>query len=78
MNSKRSGDYHVMFISRHPNDSHICDDTARWQPLCHEYKNDKNNVPINDARMFFSLKRKPNPNKYIIWTDFVYLTDHSC
>ena len=46
LDSKNPGDYHVTFISRHLDDSHFCDDTARWWPLWYEYKNDKNNVPI--------------------------------
>ena len=36
-----AGDYYVTSISRHPDDSHLCDDTTRWWPLWHEYKNDK-------------------------------------
>ena len=28
--------------------------------------------------MLFGPKRKPNPSKYILWTDSVHLTDSSC
>ena len=66
MDSKSTGDYHVTFISRHPNDNDLCDETVRWWPLWYEYKNDKNNVPTYDARMLFGPKRKQNSNKYII------------
>ena len=78
MDSKSTGDYHVTFISRHPKDNDLCDDKARWWPLCHEYKNDTNNVPIYGARMLFGPKRKPDSTKYILWTDSVPLTDPSC
>ena len=39
---------------------------AHWWPLWHEYKNDRNNVPIYDVCMFFGPKRKPDPDKYIL------------
>ena len=38
MDSKRTGDYHVTFLSRHPNDNNLCDDNARWWPLWYKYK----------------------------------------
>ena len=78
MNSNRTVDYHLTFISRHSKDSNIYNDTARWWHLWHEYKNDKNNVPIYGTRMLFDPKRKPDPNKYILWIDSVHLTDTSC
>ena len=78
MNAKRTGDYYVTFISRHPNDNKLYDDKARWWPLWHEYKNDKNDVPIYGARMLFGPKRKSDSNKYILWTDSVHLTNPSC
>jgi len=37
LDSQNTGDYHVTFISRHPDDSNLCDDTARWWPLWHKY-----------------------------------------
>ena len=30
MGSLRIGDYHVTFLSRHPADKHLCDDTVCW------------------------------------------------
>ena len=33
MNSKTTGDYHVTFMSRHPDDVKLCDDKAHWWPL---------------------------------------------
>jgi len=77
LDSKHIGDYHVIFISRHPDDSHLCGDTARWWPLWHKYKNDENNVLLCGARMLFSPKRKPDLSKCILWTDSVHLTDSS-
>ena len=58
MDSIQTGDYHVTFIPRHPNDTNLCDDKARWWSLQHEYKNDTNGVPIYGARMLFGPKRK--------------------
>ena len=46
--------------------------------LWHEYKNDRNNFPIYGDRLLFDPKRKPDPNKYILRTDSVHLTDISC
>ena len=78
MDSKSTCYYHVMFISRHPNDNDLCDDKARWWPLWHEYKNDKNDVPIYGVRMLFGPKRKLDSNKYILLIDSVHLTEPSC
>ena len=77
MNSKSTGDCHITFISRHPNENNLCDDKARWWPLWHECKNYKNDIPIYRARMLFGPKRRPDSNKYILWTDSVHLTDPS-
>ena len=78
MDSKSIGDYRHTFILRHAKDNDLCDDKDRWWPLCHEYKNNTNNVPIYGARMLFGPKRKPDSTKYILWTDSVPLTDPSC
>ena len=67
----------IFFAAFHLDDSHLCDDTARWWPLWHEYKNDKNNFHLYDTRILFGPKRKPYPRTYILWTDFVHLTDSS-
>jgi len=48
---KNTGDYHVTFISRHSDDSYLCDDTTCWFPLWHEYKNHENDVSIYDVRI---------------------------
>ena len=37
---QNTGDCHIMFISRYTYDSHLCDDTARWWPLRHDYKDE--------------------------------------
>ena len=78
MDSKNTGDYHVTFISRYPKGNDLCDDKDRWWPLWHKYKNYKNDVPIYGDRMLFGPKRKPDSNKYTLWTDSVPLTDPLC
>ena len=75
MNPETTGDYHVNFLARHPDDTHLCDDKARWWPEWHEYKLDSNNIPVYGARVLFSPKRKPNLKKYMLWSDSVTLTD---
>ena len=30
MDPATTGDYHVTFLARHPDDKHLCDDRARW------------------------------------------------
>ena len=30
MKAESTGDYHVNFLARHPDDKHLCDDKARW------------------------------------------------
>ena len=77
MNSSTTGDYHVTFISRHPDDSHLCDDVARWWPERHEYSLDEENIPVYGSRMILKLNLKPNLAKYMLWTDSVHLTDSS-
>ena len=74
MDSKRTGDYHVTFISRHLNDNDPCDEKARWWSLWHEYRNDKNDIPIYGDLMLCGPKRKSDSNKYILLTDSVHLT----
>ena len=78
LDSKHTGDYHVTFISRNPDDSHLCCNTARWWPLWHEYKNNEHNISLYGARMLFGPKGKPDLRKYFFWTDSVQLTDSSC
>ena len=68
----------MLRFSRHTNDNDLCDDKARWWPLWYEYKNDKNDVHIYGSRMLFGPKRKLDSDKYILWRDSVFLTDHSC
>ena len=33
LDSQNTDDYHVTFISRQRDDSHLCNDTTRWWPL---------------------------------------------
>ena len=73
MNSLLTGDYHVTFLSRHPTDN-----GSLWWFDWHEYYLDESNIPVYDARMLFSPRRKPDLTKYILWTDSVHLTDTSC
>ena len=39
---------------------------------------DNNNVLLCASRILFGQNRKPNVNKYIIWTDNVHLKDLFC
>ena len=78
MDSKTTGDYHVTFLSRHPDDGKLCDDKARWWPLWYEYVNNLDNVPVYGARILLGPKRKPDPDKYILWTDSIHLIVTSC
>ena len=78
MDSNTTGDYHVTFMSWHPDDVKLCDDKARWWPLWHEYTNNSDKVPVYEARILLGPKRKPDPDKYILWTDSIHLTDTSC
>lgn len=65
IDSRNTGDYYVMFLSRHQNDNHLYNNTNRWLTLWYEYQNDKYNVPIYRARILFGPKRKSDPKKYI-------------
>ena len=71
-------DYHFTFLSRYPSDNHLCNDTSRWWLLQYEYVLDTNNIPIHGARILLGPNRKPNIKKYILWTDFVHLSNPSC
>ena len=70
-----TGDCHVTFWARHPDDKHLCDDRARWRPEWHECQLDDNNVLVYGARILFSPKRKPNLMKFMLLSDSVHLTD---
>ena len=60
--SKKTDDYHAIFLSQHPNDNYLGDENYRWWPLWHEYQNDTHNVPIYGAYILFGPKRKPDTN----------------
>ena len=66
MNPLTTGDYHVTFLSRHPDDSHLCDDVARWWPEWYEYSLCDENIPVYGSRMLFKPNRKPNLAKYML------------
>ena len=53
----------------------MCDDRARWWPEWHKYQLDDNNVPVYGTRMLFSPKHKLDLKKFMLWSDFVHLTD---
>ena len=36
------------------------------------------NVPVYGARILLGPKRKPDPDKYILWTNSIHLTNTSC
>ena len=67
MNSFRTGDYHVTFLSRHLDDKHLCDDDARWSPEWYGYYLDDKNISVCGACI---PKWKWNLKKYMLWTVF--------
>ena len=75
MDPSNTGDYHVTFLSRHPDDNHLCDDAARWWPEWHEYSMNDENISVYGSRMLFKPNRKPDLKKYMLWSDSVHLTD---
>ena len=75
IDSKITGDYHIMFLSRHLSDDYLFDNTAQLWHLRHEYQNNKNNVPVYSARILFDPKRKLDPYKYILLPNSFHLTD---
>ena len=75
MQPDTTGDYHITFLARHPDDKYLCDDKERQWPEQHEYKLDDNNIPVYGARMLFSPKRKPSLKTYMLWSDSVNLTN---
>ena len=66
MTPETTDDYHVNFLARHLDDSHLCDEKARWWLEWHEYKLISNNIPVYSARVLFSPKQKPNLKKYVM------------
>ena len=70
-----TGDYHVTFLARHPDDNYLCDDKVRWWPELHKYQLDDNNIPVYGARILCSPKRKPNLKKFMYWSDSLHITD---
>ena len=78
MNPSSTGDYHVTFLFRHPDNNHLCDDGTRQWPEWHEYSLDDKNIPVYGSRMLFKKSCKPNLAKYMLWTGSVHLTDSSC
>ena len=77
MNPSTTGDYHVTFLSRHPDDNHIYDDVVRWRPEWHEYSLDGENIPVYGSCILLKPDCKPNLAKDMWWTDSVHLTDFS-
>ena len=72
------GDYHVTFLSRHPDDNHFCDDVIRWWPEWYEYLLNDDNIPVYGSRILFTPNHKPNLAKYMLWTFFTRLKEFSC
>ena len=73
-----TGYYHVTFLSRHPDDNHLCDDVSRWWPEWHEYSMNDENIPVYGSRMLLKPNRKTDLKKYMLWSNSVHLTDSSC
>ena len=77
MDSLRTGDYHVTFLSRHSADNQLFDDVSHWWPEWHEYYLDDSNIAVYNDRILFIPRRKPDSTKSILWTESVHLTDTS-
>ena len=60
MHPDTTGNYHVKFLAKYPDDKKLCDDKTRWWPERHKYQLEENNVPEYGIRILFSPKRKPN------------------
>ena len=56
MQPENTGDYHVIFLARHPVDKNLCDDNIRWCINWYEYALNDNSVPVYGARMLLSPK----------------------
>ena len=78
MDPSTSDNYCVTFLSRHPDDNHLCDDVARWWLEWHEYSLNDDNILVYGSRMLFKPNRKPNLSKFMLWTDSIHLSDSSC
>ena len=78
MEPSTTGDYHVIFLSHHPDDKYLCDDVACWWPEWHDYSLDDENIPVYVSRILFKPSSKPDLAKYMVWIDSVHLTDSSC
>ena len=61
MEPQTIGDYHVTFLSPHPSDNHLCDDTSRLGPLWYEYVLNANKIHVYGARKLLGLYQKPKP-----------------
>ena len=63
MKPETTDDYHVIFLSHHPSDNHLCDDNTRWWSSWYEYVVDENNIPVYGSRILLGPNRKPNLKK---------------
>ena len=73
MNPETTSDSHLNFLARHTDDTLLCDDKDRWRPGWYEYKLDSDNNLVYGVRVLFSPKWKPDPKKYVLWSDSVIL-----
>ena len=60
MDPSTTGDYYATFLSRHPDDNHLCDDVVCWWPEWYKYSVNDENIPVNCSRMLFKPNRKPD------------------
>ena len=77
MDSLRTRDYHVTFLSRYPTYKHLYDNIARCWHEWQEYYFDNSNILIYGDRMIFRPKWKPDLTTYMLWTNSVHITDTS-
>lgn len=78
MKPQTIGDYTVIILSYHSSDNHLGNNNTQWWLLYNEYGMDEKYAHIYGSRILFGPNSKPNAKKYILWIDFVNLTDPSC
>jgi len=72
-----SGIYFVKFFAKHPTDEVLSDPDSRWWPEWHEYTlRHPSNELTYGPHVLFSPRAVPDPNKYIIRSDAINLSNH--
>jgi hypothetical protein len=66
--------YTVEYFAKHPNDKSLDDPDSRWWPEWHEYTIGDDGVPEFGRRVLLSPRTKPNPDKFALYSDNLYLS----